>query len=75
MGGSINGVSKNGGFMRENPIKMDDLGVPLFQETLIWMLMFVIQEFLGRLLGICLGRMYCPRSLGIGHGSPTALAP
>ena len=21
------------GFIRENPVKMDDLGVPLFQET------------------------------------------
>ena len=37
------GVSKNGGkhpkmdgLFMENPIKMDDLGVPLFLETLIW---------------------------------------
>ena len=27
------GVPKNGWFMRENSIKMDDLGVPPFQET------------------------------------------
>ena len=34
------GVSKNRGtpkwIILENPIKMDDLGVPLFSETSIW---------------------------------------
>ena len=35
MGVSENGGTQNGSFIRENPIKMDDLGEPLFQETTI----------------------------------------
>ena len=37
MGVSKNkGIPKMDGFYMENPIKMDDLGVPLFSETPIW---------------------------------------
>jgi hypothetical protein len=35
MGGSRNGIPQNGSFIMENTMKMDDVGVPPFQEMLI----------------------------------------
>ena len=35
------GVPQNGWFIMENPIKMDDLGVPLFSETSICFSLFL----------------------------------
>ena len=38
------GYPKMDGFIMENPIKMDDLGVPLFSETSLWLIWLVYSD-------------------------------
>ena len=40
------GVPQNGWFIMENPIKKDDLGVPLFSETPIYCFLNVLLDLL-----------------------------